>query len=230
MGGVAGQWFKPFALTIACAVLVSLFVSFSLDPMLSAYWPDPHLPLERAAAASRALLDRFNHWFDRQAERYKRVIALGARPPLRDGRARGRRRSSARWRCRRWGRRRRASCPRRTTPSSASTLETPPGSSLAYTRAEGAGGRAHRAHASGGASTPTRRSAAHERRRWTGTRLRAADAEARAARAARQQVVGGHPRASSARSAASTAVDQQRLHPGAEADPAAAQRAGRRRS
>src|SRR3712207_5177054 len=29
MYGIAGQWFKPFALTIACAVLVSLFVSFS---------------------------------------------------------------------------------------------------------------------------------------------------------------------------------------------------------
>ncbi|HEX7546698.1 MAG TPA: efflux RND transporter permease subunit, partial [Gemmatimonadaceae bacterium] len=41
MGDVAGQYFKPFALTIACAVLVSLFVSFSLDPMLSAYWADP---------------------------------------------------------------------------------------------------------------------------------------------------------------------------------------------
>src|SRR5688572_20957658 len=28
MGDLAGQWFKPFALTIACSVLVSLFVSF----------------------------------------------------------------------------------------------------------------------------------------------------------------------------------------------------------
>ena len=74
MGGLAQQWFAPFALTIACSVLVSLFVSFSLDPMLSAYWPDPHMPMERAPLASRALLDRFNHWFDRQADRYKRVI------------------------------------------------------------------------------------------------------------------------------------------------------------
>src|ERR1039457_3779803 len=41
MGDIAGQWFKPFALTIARAVLVSLLVSFSLDPMLSAYWADP---------------------------------------------------------------------------------------------------------------------------------------------------------------------------------------------
>jgi HAE1 family hydrophobic/amphiphilic exporter-1 len=75
MPGIAGQWFKPFALTIACAVLVSLFVSFSLDPMLSAYWPDPQLEAhERRNPIARAL-DRFNQWFDRQAEKYKGVIA-----------------------------------------------------------------------------------------------------------------------------------------------------------
>ncbi len=74
LGGIAGQWFKPFGLTIVCSVLVSLFVSFSLDPMLSAYWPDPHTPMEQRSFISR-LLGRFNHWFDRQAERYKSVIA-----------------------------------------------------------------------------------------------------------------------------------------------------------
>jgi HAE1 family hydrophobic/amphiphilic exporter-1 len=74
MYGVAGQWFKPFALTIACAVLVSLFVSFSLDPMLSAYWADPRTEShERGNPISRAL-DGFNRWFNRQAERYKRLI------------------------------------------------------------------------------------------------------------------------------------------------------------
>jgi HAE1 family hydrophobic/amphiphilic exporter-1 len=74
MGGIAGQWFAPFALTIAASVLVSLFVSFSLDPMLSAYWPDPHLPMERRPWISRAL-GRFNRWFDRQADAYRGVIA-----------------------------------------------------------------------------------------------------------------------------------------------------------
>ncbi|MBI5600146.1 MAG: efflux RND transporter permease subunit [Gemmatimonadetes bacterium] len=74
MPGVAGQWFKPFALTIACAVLVSLFVSFSLDPMLSAYWPDPQTEAhERRNPIARAL-ERFNRWFDRMAEKYTRVI------------------------------------------------------------------------------------------------------------------------------------------------------------
>jgi HAE1 family hydrophobic/amphiphilic exporter-1 len=74
MYGIAGQWFKPFALTIACAVLVSLFVSFSLDPMLSAYWADPQVEAhERRNPVARAL-DKFNQWFDRQAERYQRII------------------------------------------------------------------------------------------------------------------------------------------------------------
>jgi HAE1 family hydrophobic/amphiphilic exporter-1 len=74
MSGFAGQWFQPFALTIAASVLVSLFVSFSLDPMLSAYWPDPHVPEERKSFVTRGL-DRFNRWFDRLAQRYRRGVA-----------------------------------------------------------------------------------------------------------------------------------------------------------
>ncbi len=75
MPGIAGQFFKPFALTIASAVLVSLFVSFSLDPMLSAYWPDPQLEAHDRRNPIARTLERFNRWFDRQATRYERVIA-----------------------------------------------------------------------------------------------------------------------------------------------------------
>jgi HAE1 family hydrophobic/amphiphilic exporter-1 len=80
LGGIAQQWMAPFALTIACSVLVSLFVSFSLDPMLSAYWPDPHLPMSQRSWIAR-VLGRFNDWFNHQADRYKAVIswALGHR-------------------------------------------------------------------------------------------------------------------------------------------------------
>jgi hydrophobic/amphiphilic exporter-1 (mainly G- bacteria), HAE1 family len=74
MTGISGQWFKPFALTIAASVAVSLFVSFSLDPMLSAYWPDPHLEEHQKSWITKKL-DTFNHWFNRQAENYRGVVA-----------------------------------------------------------------------------------------------------------------------------------------------------------
>ncbi len=41
MGGIIGKFFYPFGMTVVVAVLVSLFVSFTLDPMLSAVWRDP---------------------------------------------------------------------------------------------------------------------------------------------------------------------------------------------
>jgi HAE1 family hydrophobic/amphiphilic exporter-1 len=75
MGGVPGQWFAPFAITVVASVMVSLFVSFTLDPMLSAYWGDPpghHLEPKKGISL---WLQRFNEWFDHQADRYGRVIA-----------------------------------------------------------------------------------------------------------------------------------------------------------
>src|SRR3954465_7899116 len=73
MTGISGQWFKPFALTIAASVAVSLFVSFSLDPMLSAYWADPHKEEHEKSWITKKL-DRFNHWFNLQALNYKKVV------------------------------------------------------------------------------------------------------------------------------------------------------------
>ncbi len=75
MPGVSGEWFRPFGLTVVAAVLVSLFISFTLDPMLSAYWGDPpgyHTAPKRGLSL---WLQRFNHWFDHQADRYGRLIA-----------------------------------------------------------------------------------------------------------------------------------------------------------
>ncbi len=75
MQGVSGEWFRPFAVTVVASVMVSLFISFTLDPMLSAYWGDPpghHLQPKRGISR---LLQRFNTWFDHQADRYGRVIA-----------------------------------------------------------------------------------------------------------------------------------------------------------
>ncbi len=75
MPGVTGEWFRPFALTVASSVLVSLLISFTLDPMMSAYWGDPTDHHTRKKSGLSACLDRFNHWFDRQANRYEGVIA-----------------------------------------------------------------------------------------------------------------------------------------------------------
>ncbi len=47
MKGIVGKFFFPFGITVTVAVLVSLFVSFTLDPMLSSLWKDP--PTSRLA-------------------------------------------------------------------------------------------------------------------------------------------------------------------------------------
>ncbi len=41
MSGIIGKIFFQFGITVTVAVLVSLFVSFTLDPMLSSRWKDP---------------------------------------------------------------------------------------------------------------------------------------------------------------------------------------------
>jgi HAE1 family hydrophobic/amphiphilic exporter-1 len=53
MGGIIGRFFKQFGVTVAFAVLLSMLVSFTLDPMLSAVWrdPDAHGPRGRGPVA-----------------------------------------------------------------------------------------------------------------------------------------------------------------------------------
>jgi HAE1 family hydrophobic/amphiphilic exporter-1 len=41
MGGIIGRFFFQFGVMVTAAVLISLFVSFTLDPMLSSVWYDP---------------------------------------------------------------------------------------------------------------------------------------------------------------------------------------------
>ncbi|MCF8531389.1 MAG: efflux RND transporter permease subunit [Reyranella sp.] len=41
MGGIIGRFFFQFGVMVSAAVLISLFVSFTLDPMLSSIWYDP---------------------------------------------------------------------------------------------------------------------------------------------------------------------------------------------
>jgi HAE1 family hydrophobic/amphiphilic exporter-1 len=74
MKGIVGRFFYQFGITVAFAVLVSLFVSFTLDPMLSSRWVDPDIERKGKRHILARILDRFNHWFDRTADGYRRVI------------------------------------------------------------------------------------------------------------------------------------------------------------
>lgn len=101
MGGMIGKIFFQFGVTVAFAVLVSLFVSFTLDPMLSSIWPDPEVEkrvhhrdgVAVAARKPRNPIVRFAHWFNDRfeevAERYPTWLkwALGHRGKVMAGAA-----------------------------------------------------------------------------------------------------------------------------------------------
>jgi len=78
MGGIIGKFFHEFGITIVAAVLISMFVSFTLDPMLSSVWHDPSIDtLGRKSQGTRTTwydktLGRITHWFDQSTERLAR--------------------------------------------------------------------------------------------------------------------------------------------------------------
>ena len=67
MSGMVGQFFKQFGLTISIAVLISLFVAFTLDPMLSARLSKAHVHGARTGIAGviERMLDRLDHQYRR---------------------------------------------------------------------------------------------------------------------------------------------------------------------
>ncbi len=75
MGGIVGRFFYQFGITVAFAVAVSLFVSFTLDPMLSSLWYDPQAAghAERGPVGKR--LERFNARVRAAGRWYRGVIA-----------------------------------------------------------------------------------------------------------------------------------------------------------
>ncbi|MEO7501861.1 MAG: efflux RND transporter permease subunit [Gemmatimonadaceae bacterium] len=87
MGGMIGKIFFQFGVTVTFAVLVSLLVSFTLDPMLSSVWPDPageraHTgQKEKARNPIRRVGLAFDGWFERVANKYPPLLqwALGHR-------------------------------------------------------------------------------------------------------------------------------------------------------
>jgi len=82
MGGIIGKFFYPFGVTVVVAVLVSLFVSFTLDPMLSSIWKDPPSAyLKRMPGIGHLILatDRGMDWLHGFYERLIRWAFSGRR-------------------------------------------------------------------------------------------------------------------------------------------------------
>jgi len=87
MGGIVGRFFFSFGIVVAFAVTVSLFVSFTLDPMLSAVWPDPEHEkgFQESHHGHRRFIMKSVDWFNDQLDKweafYHRTIlwALGHR-------------------------------------------------------------------------------------------------------------------------------------------------------
>ena len=83
MQGIIGKFFHEFGLTIVVAVLISMFVSFTLDPMLSSVWHDPSVHGDAQEPRPKNLYDRsigrVTHWFERATERlagvYQQILA-----------------------------------------------------------------------------------------------------------------------------------------------------------
>jgi hydrophobic/amphiphilic exporter-1 (mainly G- bacteria), HAE1 family len=76
MHGIIGKFFFQFGITVTVAVLISLLVSFSLDPMLSSIWREPHDGgLLKHSFIGRGL-DYFEHYFSIFTLSYERFIRL----------------------------------------------------------------------------------------------------------------------------------------------------------
>ncbi|MBK7116636.1 MAG: efflux RND transporter permease subunit [Proteobacteria bacterium] len=79
MGGITGQFYKQFALTIAAATVISLIVSLTLSPAMAAVLLKPHDPAEARTGAGRRLFawgEAMNAWMDRMALGYSRLTAV----------------------------------------------------------------------------------------------------------------------------------------------------------
>lgn len=75
MGGIIGRFFFQFGITVAAAVLISLFVSFTLDPMLSSIWPDPASHGKTPGGPIGRVLARFAAFTDAITRFYQRLLA-----------------------------------------------------------------------------------------------------------------------------------------------------------
>ena len=82
MGGIIGLFFYQFGIAVTVAVLVSLFVSFTLDPMLSAVWHDGPSFINRVKPI-KWTLDKQAAMMDWLHARYDKVLRWTFKPEYR---------------------------------------------------------------------------------------------------------------------------------------------------
>ncbi|MCJ2184818.1 efflux RND transporter permease subunit [Novosphingobium sp. 1949] len=87
IGGMSGQFYKQFAVTIATATVISLLVSLTLSPALAALLLKERERLPSSAPRWRRTLegaaDRFNHGFERMSAGYARLTYVLVKRPAR---------------------------------------------------------------------------------------------------------------------------------------------------
>lgn len=80
MPGIVGQMFKAFGLTVATATLFSLFMSFTLTPMLASRWFKREIGGDEEQKGLLApIFKKFDAFYDALDERYRKLLhwALG---------------------------------------------------------------------------------------------------------------------------------------------------------
>lgn len=82
MDGIVGRFFYEFGVTVSAAVLISLFVAFTLDPMLSSVWYDPDAQPDAKRGPIGRPIARFDRGFEWMAGQYRRAIGWTLRHRL----------------------------------------------------------------------------------------------------------------------------------------------------
>lgn len=76
MEGIIGRFFFQFGVTVSVAVLISLFVSFTLDPMMSSVWYDPASDPNRKRGIIGRAVAQFDRLFEWIGEQYGKLLRM----------------------------------------------------------------------------------------------------------------------------------------------------------
>ncbi|KQT42825.1 nodulation protein NolG [Devosia sp. Leaf420] len=77
MDGIMGRFFLQFGVTVSVAVLISLFIAFTLDPMMSSVWYDPASNPNANRGPIGKAVQQFDRFFEWITEGYRHLIRWG---------------------------------------------------------------------------------------------------------------------------------------------------------